>query len=79
MLETGMHAIQLQHYTKARFSCFSLDEEILVNAGHVAPRVLEPACEGWWVVLVKVCNFSLSFHEKCNKNYICTNNLRILP
>ena len=29
----------------------SLKVETLVNAGHVAPRFWEPACEVWWVVL----------------------------
>ena len=27
--------------------CSSLEEETLVNAGHVAPRFWEPAGEGW--------------------------------
>ena len=51
----------------------SLEEETLVNAGHVAPRLWEPACQGWWLVLVKVCNCNLTFYEKCNKSYIYTN------
>ena len=51
-----MHAIQLQHYTKARFSCFPLDEEILVNAGHVAPRFLGLALD----------HIELTYHDVSN-------------
>ena len=54
----------------------SLEEETLVNAGHVAPRFWERACEGWWVVLVNVCNFSRTVNEKCNTSYIYPNNVR---
>ena len=43
----------------------SLEEET-----HVAPRFWEPTCEGWWVVLVNVCNFVL---------YLMKNATRLRP
>ena len=41
-----------------------------VDAGHVALRFWETACEGWWVVFDNVCNFSFTVDKKCNKSYI---------
>ena len=58
---------------------FSLAEETLVNAGHVALRFWEPAYEGWWAVLVNVCNFSLTVDESVTRVTLYRNNVRSLP
>ena len=51
----------LQPHSQASSLHSSLEEETLVNVGHVAPRFLKPACEGLWVVLVNVCNFNFTY------------------
>ena len=48
--------VQTQPRTQAVFSTLFAGER------DPDPKIWEPACKGWWIILVNVCNFCLVVH-----------------